>query len=46
MEGQPGYTTPASPPPTTNPFQTPDFGEDEAFLPEEAQEPAWRVRAA
>ncbi|MCX4882270.1 MULTISPECIES: hypothetical protein [unclassified Streptomyces] len=36
------------PPPTTSPFQAPDFGEyeDETSLPEEAQDPAPRRRAA
>ncbi|EPY93600.1 hypothetical protein K530_47180 [Streptomyces noursei CCRC 11814] len=30
----------AAPPPTTNPFQAPDFGEDETFLFEEGKGPA------
>ncbi|MCX5055544.1 hypothetical protein OG895_20750 [Streptomyces sp. NBC_00201] len=42
------------PPPTTSPFQAPDFGEheeyeeyeDESALPEETQAPAPRRRAA
>ncbi|MEU0332120.1 hypothetical protein [Streptomyces sp. NPDC006193] len=33
--GTPHYSTAASPPPATNPFQAPDFGEDETFLTEE-----------
>ncbi len=36
-EGAPSYATEASPPPATNPFQAPDFGEDETFLMEDAQ---------
>ncbi|MEV7993236.1 hypothetical protein AB0O67_15315 [Streptomyces sp. NPDC086077] len=32
MEGQPRGGAAASPPPTTNPFQAPDFGDDENFL--------------
>ncbi|AWW42595.1 hypothetical protein DN051_22470 [Streptomyces cadmiisoli] len=39
LEGRPRRSTPASPPPATNPFQAPDFGEDEIFLAEEAEEP-------
>lgn len=35
----------ASPPPVTNPFQAPDFGEDD-FPFEDAQEPAARLDAA
>ncbi|PZH06104.1 hypothetical protein C1I97_18390 [Streptomyces sp. NTH33] len=46
LEGQPRCATAASPPPTTNPFQAPDFGEDETFLLEEVQEPASGMRAA
>jgi hypothetical protein len=34
------------PPPTTNPFHAPDFGEDEIFLVEDAQEPAPGIRPA
>ncbi|PWI07358.1 hypothetical protein DIZ27_28285 [Streptomyces sp. NWU339] len=44
-EGQPRRSTAASPPPTTNPFQAPDFGEDEAFPLEDPQEPASDMRA-
>ncbi|MGI5250422.1 hypothetical protein [Actinacidiphila glaucinigra] len=40
MEGQPRGATAASPPPATNPFQAPDFGEDEAFPAEDVQDPA------
>ncbi|OQR60805.1 hypothetical protein B6E66_28885 [Streptomyces maremycinicus] len=36
-EGATRYATAALPPPTTNPFQAPDFGEDEIFLIEDAQ---------
>ncbi|GAA3156543.1 hypothetical protein GCM10010521_50800 [Streptomyces rameus] len=38
--------TAASPPPTTNPFQTPDFGEDQTFEFEDAQVPDPGMRAA
>ncbi|MBV7700400.1 hypothetical protein KWI83_33855 [Streptomyces sp. TRM70350] len=38
-EAMPRYATAASPPPTTNPFQAPDFGENETFLIEDAQAP-------
>lgn len=44
-EGQPRGTTAVSPSPTTNPFQAPDFGEDETFAPEDVQEPASGTRA-
>ncbi len=43
-EGQSRRSTAASPPPATNPFQAPDFGEDETFLLEDAQEPALGMR--
>src|SRR5207245_221659 len=43
-EGQPRRSAAASPPPVTNPFQAPDFGEDELFLPEDAHEPASAMR--
>ncbi|OSP44784.1 hypothetical protein B7767_03040 [Streptomyces sp. 13-12-16] len=36
----------ASPPPATNPFLSPDFGEDETFVPEDAHDPAPDTRAA
>ncbi len=39
-EGQPSRTAAASPPPATNPFQAPDFGEDETWPFDDAQEPA------
>ncbi|PJN34685.1 hypothetical protein CG747_38960 [Streptomyces sp. CB02959] len=45
-EGPPRYATAASPPPATNPFQAPDFGEDQTPLPDEAQGPASGPRAA
>lgn len=38
-EGQPRSSMAASPPPTTTPFQAPDFGEDETVLPEEVTGP-------
>ncbi|MFF5479104.1 hypothetical protein ACFY5C_17400 [Streptomyces sp. NPDC012935] len=44
-EGQPRRSTAASPPPATDPFQAPDFGEDESFLLDDAQEPASGTRA-
>ncbi len=44
-EGQSRRFTTASPPPTTQPFQAPDFGEDEALPLDDAQEPASDVRA-
>ncbi|PTH87416.1 hypothetical protein C9J60_18900 [Streptomyces sp. A244] len=31
VEGQPSLSRAASPPPATNPFQAPDFGEAETF---------------
>jgi hypothetical protein len=37
-EGQTRRSTAASPPPVTNPFRAPDFGEDETFPPEEFPE--------
>ncbi|RMB79911.1 hypothetical protein CTZ28_43320 [Streptomyces shenzhenensis] len=46
LEGQPRCATAASPPPATNPFQAPDFGEDLTFLPEEEEGPASGMRAA
>jgi hypothetical protein len=46
LEGQSGCATAASPPPATNPFQAPHFGEDETLPLEDAQEPASGVRAA
>ncbi|WP_406201343.1 MULTISPECIES: hypothetical protein [unclassified Streptomyces] len=44
-EGQPRRSAAASPPPATNPFQAPDFGEDETFLFEDAEEVASDMRA-
>lgn len=44
-EGQPRRSTAPSPPPTTEPFQAPDFGEDEIFRSEDAQESAPGTRA-
>ncbi|RZB17577.1 hypothetical protein StrepF001_22695 [Streptomyces sp. F001] len=46
LEGQPRRSTAVSPPPTTKPFQAPDFGEDEIFWSEDAQVPASGMRAA
>lgn len=46
LEEQPRRSTAASPPPTTNPFQAPDFGEDETLPFEDAQESASGMRAA
>lgn len=46
LEGQTRRSTAVSPPPTTNPFQAPDFAEDEFFWSEDAQEPAPGTRAA
>ncbi len=40
MEGQPSRPAAVSPPPTTDPFRAPDFGEDEPYWPEDAQDPA------
>lgn len=44
-EGQPRRSGAASPPPATNPFQAPDFGEDESLLLDDAQEPAPGARS-
>ncbi|MDK1348280.1 hypothetical protein QNO09_34390 [Streptomyces sp. 378] len=38
MEGQPDRSSAASPPPATNPFQAPDFGEDDTFPFEDVTE--------
>ncbi|GGW65636.1 hypothetical protein GCM10010503_48500 [Streptomyces lucensis JCM 4490] len=46
LEGQPRRSAAASPPPATNPFQAPDFGDDETYPFEDAQEPAAGTRAA
>lgn len=53
VEGQPRHSGTSSPTPATNPFQAPDFGEDESFPFEEVTEqpstnrrPATRRRAA
>ncbi|TXJ76691.1 hypothetical protein E2C11_22070 [Streptomyces lavendulae] len=43
-EGQPRCPTAASPPPATNPFQAPDFGEADTFPPDDAQPPAPHTR--
>ncbi|GAB2938895.1 hypothetical protein GCM10027075_44110 [Streptomyces heilongjiangensis] len=40
MEGQPSRPAAVSPPPTTDPFRAPDFGEDEPYWPEDDQDPA------
>ncbi|AZS87352.1 hypothetical protein ELQ87_26340 [Streptomyces griseoviridis] len=45
-EGQTRSSTAALPPPTTNPFQAPDFGEDDSFLFDDVQEPVQDGRAA
>ncbi|KAB1149179.1 hypothetical protein F7R91_05290 [Streptomyces luteolifulvus] len=45
LERQPRRSTAVSPPPTTKPFQAPDFGEDEIFWSEDAQVPAPGTRA-
>ncbi|AZQ40575.1 hypothetical protein EJ357_24990 [Streptomyces cyaneochromogenes] len=45
LEGQPRRSTAVSPPPTTQPFQAPDFGEDEILWSEDAQEPSPGPRA-
>ncbi|KAB2973879.1 MULTISPECIES: hypothetical protein [unclassified Streptomyces] len=37
-EGQPRRTGAASPPPTTTPFQAPDFGDDEGVWAEETDD--------
>ncbi|QIJ63855.1 hypothetical protein [Streptomyces sp. JB150] len=39
-EGQPGRSAVVSPPPATNPFQAPDFGEGEVFPSEDESVPA------
>ncbi|PWI20603.1 hypothetical protein DI272_22070 [Streptomyces sp. Act143] len=44
-DAQPRRSAAASPPPSTDPFQAPDFGEDELSW-SEAQEPAPAPRAA
>ncbi|GGQ75351.1 hypothetical protein Saso_36320 [Streptomyces asoensis] len=36
-EGAKHHAGAASPPPATNPFQAPDFGEDDTFPAEDAQ---------
>ncbi|GAA3301033.1 hypothetical protein GCM10020295_43270 [Streptomyces cinereospinus] len=45
-DGQPRRSSAASPPPTTQPFQAPDFGQDDFPPFEDAQEPDSRARAA
>lgn len=46
LEGQPRRSSTVIPPPTTQPFQSPDFGEDESlWSPEDEQEPAPGARA-
>ncbi|MFG3662210.1 hypothetical protein [Streptomyces sp. NPDC047706] len=42
LEGQPRGSAAASPPPATNPFQAPDFGEDESFPNESDDDPGAR----
>ncbi|MGW5659504.1 hypothetical protein ACWEWG_05295 [Streptomyces sp. NPDC003758] len=39
LDGQPRCSTAASPPPTTKPFRAPDFGQDETWPIEDAEEP-------
>ncbi|MER5603812.1 hypothetical protein [Streptomyces sp. NPDC002265] len=50
LEGQPRRSAEALPPPTTDPFQAPDFGAaeafPEAFPPEDAPAPARTPRPA
>jgi hypothetical protein len=46
LEGQPRCSTAASPPPSANPFQAPDFREDETLPLRDTQEPASGTRAA
>lgn len=45
-EGQPRCSAAASPPPSANPFQAPDFGEDETMPFMDTQEPASGTHAA
>lgn len=45
-EGLTLRSTAVSPPPTTKPFQAPDFGEDESVWSEDAPEPAPGTRSA
>ncbi|MFJ4283806.1 hypothetical protein [Streptomyces massasporeus] len=47
MEGQTSRSRAASPAPATNPFQAPDFGEDETFpLDDLTEQPAPTGRPA
>ncbi|GGP88495.1 hypothetical protein GCM10010249_02600 [Streptomyces roseolilacinus] len=46
LEGAPRSSAAALPPPTTNPFQAPDFGEDDDAVFEDAQEPVPGTSAA
>ncbi|MFF3638737.1 hypothetical protein [Streptomyces sp. NPDC002250] len=39
LEAQPGRSAAVSPPPATNPFQAPDFGDDETLLLDDTLEP-------
>lgn len=43
-EGQPRCPAAASPPPATNPFQAPDFGEADTFPPDDVQPPTSNTR--
>ncbi|SEE93204.1 hypothetical protein SAMN05216533_4456 [Streptomyces sp. Ag109_O5-10] len=43
-EAQTRCSTAASPPPSANPFQAPDFGEDETLPLNDTQEPATGTR--
>ncbi|GHD17450.1 hypothetical protein GCM10010313_46780 [Streptomyces violarus] len=36
-DGPPHFPATASPPPARNPFQAPDFGEDEPYVSEDGQ---------
>ncbi|PLW72184.1 hypothetical protein C0036_13935 [Streptomyces sp. DJ] len=45
LEGQPRRSAAVSPPPTTQPFRAPDFGEDEFLWSEDEQVPAPSARA-
>ncbi|MEV7369231.1 hypothetical protein ACFV2L_34745 [Streptomyces sp. NPDC059687] len=45
LEEQPRYSTAAPPPAATNPFQAPDYEEDETFLFEDVHGPAAGLHA-
>ncbi|MGR6971041.1 hypothetical protein ACU639_15835 [Streptomyces cynarae] len=46
LDGKPRSSTAASPPPTTKPFQAPDFGQDETWPFEGTEEPASGMHVA